>query len=77
MGMQRLRTRIGWLLGGGERTQAALDEHAEAIRDLQRALAEGTDVESIRDRLREAVDDLGDRIAALEQRIARIERGEP
>lgn len=85
--MASVRQRIGRLLGGGEGVQAALDEHAQAIRELQRQVAElrevvaridaGTaDAEgwaTVGDGLRSAVDDIGSRLAALAERVDRLE----
>ena len=85
--MERVRQRLGRLVGGGS---AALDEHAEAIRQLQRQVAELTLVvtrldagtldpdawTSVREGVSQAVDDLSRRIAALADRVERLERVE-
>jgi hypothetical protein len=79
---------LGRLIGGGG--SVALDEHAEAIRQLQRQVADLTVVvtrldagtldpeawTSVRDGVSQAVDDLSRRIAALADRVARLERVE-
>jgi hypothetical protein len=79
---------LGRLIGGGE--SAAVDEHADAIRQLQRQVADLTVVvtrldagtldpeewTSVRDGVSQAVDDLSRRIAALADRVERLERVE-
>lgn len=76
--MPGLRSQLGWLVRGGERTQAALDDHAHAIQELQREVARlastldpatGEAWEAVRDELRAAIDDLGARIGALSARL--------
>jgi hypothetical protein len=80
--MPGLRSQIGWLVRGGQRTHSALDEHARAIQELQRevarlaiALDPATSAawEAVRDELRQAVDDLGARIGALSARLEQIQ----
>jgi hypothetical protein len=82
-----LRQQISWLTGGGARAQATLDEHAQAIRQLQQQVAElslvvaridagSSDPEawtSVRDGVRQAVEDVSGRIAALADRVDRLE----
>jgi hypothetical protein len=84
--MTGVRQRLGRLIGGGD--GAALGEQAEAIRQLQRQVADLTLVvtrldagsldpeawTSVRDGVSQAVDDLGRRIAALNERVERLER---
>ena len=86
--MGGVRQRLGRLIGGGE--SAALDEYADAIRQLQRQIADLTVVvtrldagtldpeawTSVRDGVSQAVDDLSRRIAALADRVERLERVE-
>jgi hypothetical protein len=86
--MGAVKQRLGRLVGGGADT--ALDEHAEAIRQLQRQVADLTLVvtrldagtldpeawTSVRDGVSQAVDDLSRRIAALADRVERLERVE-
>ena len=81
-----VKQRLSGLVGGG--AGAALDEHGEAIRQLQRQVAGLTAVvtrldagtldpeqwTSVRDGVSQAVDDLGRRIAALNDRVERLER---
>jgi len=85
--MGRVRQQLNWLTRGGPGAQAAIDEQAAAIRDLQRQVAELTAVVAridagrvdgaewtlLRDDLRQAVDDLGGRIGALAERVERLE----
>ena len=84
--MGRLNQQIHWVVGGA-RNQAAIDEQAAAIRELQRQVAEltavvaridagrvdGAEWTMLRDDLRGAVDDLGARIGALAERVERLE----
>ena len=85
--MGGVRQRLGRLVGG---ESAALDEYADAIRQLQRQVADLTVVvtrldagtldpeawTSVRDGVSQAVDDLSHRIAALADRVERLERVE-
>ncbi len=85
--MGGVRQQISWLTGGGARAQATLDEHAQAIRQLQHQVAElslvvaridagASDPEawtSVRDGVRQAVDDMSGRISALADRIEQLE----
>ena len=80
-----LKQRLGRMVGSG--ASASLDEHAEAIRQLQRQVADLTAVvarldagtldasqwASVREGIGQAVDDLGRRIAALNDRVERLE----
>jgi ABC-type transporter Mla subunit MlaD len=64
-----LKSRIGHLIGGRP-TSEALAGYGTELRALQEKLAQ-TDVElqALRNQVREAVDDLGDRIGSLAERL--------
>jgi ABC-type transporter Mla subunit MlaD len=64
-----LKSRIGHLIGSRP-TSAELAGYGEELRALQEKLAQ-TDVElqALRKQVREAVDDLGDRIGSLAERL--------
>ena len=79
-----MRRQIAWWLRGHRHTQAALDDHAAAIRDLQQRIDElagivaridpiasraADDIGHLPEELRGAVDDLSTRIGALSQRL--------
>lgn len=79
-----MRKQISWWMRGADHTTEALDGHAAAIRELQRQVAElsavvdriepivvtlDRDWRALPGELRSVVDDLGDRIGALDRRL--------
>jgi glycosyltransferase involved in cell wall biosynthesis len=68
-----VKRRVGWVLRGGANERAALDDHAAAIRDLQRAVSDLTETVARIDR--KLVPDDGEaarRLDDIERRIAQI-----
>ncbi|CAB4887997.1 unannotated protein [freshwater metagenome] len=81
-----LKSQLGWLMRGGDRTAAALSVLAADLRALQEKVARIDDellaqraagdirlmreeIEALRDQVRTAVDDLGDRLGLLTERL--------
>jgi hypothetical protein len=84
-----VRKQISWWLRGRAHTQAALDDHAEAIRDLQHRVDElatvvarvdpvatraDANIGALPTELRAAVDDLSSRIGRLSERLDEVQR---
>jgi len=72
--MSRLKSTIGWMVRGGDQTRSDLAVHTAAIQELQAKVeTQAADAERVRAELRGALDDLSTRIAAVVERLDRID----
>lgn len=72
--MSRLKSTAGWVVRGGDQTRSELAGQMAAIQELQAKVeAQAADAERVRAELRGALDDLTARIAAVAERLDRLD----
>jgi len=72
--MSRLKSMAGWVVRGGDQTRSELAVQTAAIQELQAKVeAQAADAERVRAELRGALVDLSTRIAAIVERLDRLD----
>ena len=72
--MSRLKSTAGWVVRGGDQTRSELAGQMAAIQELQvKVEAQAADAERVRAELRGALDDLTARLAAVVERLDRLD----
>jgi uncharacterized coiled-coil protein SlyX len=72
--MSRLKSTLGWVVRGGDQTRSELAAQAAAIQELQTKLdVQTADADRVRAELRGALDDVSSRLAAIVDRLDRLE----
>lgn len=76
--MGRLRTQVGWLLRGGDRTVAALDEIQQLRLELDQVRGElgvvRSELDAAREENRGSVADLTARVGSVSDRLEQVDR---
>jgi len=79
--MNRVRNVVGWMVRGGDQTRAELSGQSDAIRELQRQVADmraiveaqAADGERVRAEVRDTLGDLSERLVSIVERLDQLE----